>query len=135
MNAARGSHDEAVMRVLWLCLLFLGCAGSRSVVRDERGGYSARDYLQTAFDTLSEAETDTNGHRIRAAVETRAALERLDDRARPRRVPYEGEPSLAVAFELLQRSEPELPPRSAAQQHAQRALEELRLALTGTTAR
>lgn len=116
--------------------LLAACSANRSALRDEKGSYSARDYLQTAFETLTDAETDTGGHRIRAVVETRAALERLDDGGvRARRVPYEGPPSLSVAFELLQRSEPELPPRSRAQEHAQRALEELRLALDGARAR
>lgn len=115
---------------LVLLLLLVGCSSSRAVVRHEAGAFSVRDYLQTAFETLGEAETDSGGHRVRAQLETRAALEGLGESGlRARKVPYEGPPTLAVALELLEHSAPEMPQDGPAHLHAQRALGELRQAV------
>ncbi|GMU59421.1 MAG: hypothetical protein AMXMBFR34_11840 [Myxococcaceae bacterium] len=114
-----------------LGLLLLGCAGPRAAqVRDEGEGYAVRDYLTTAWEALSLAETDTAGHRVRAQRETRAALEALGDLATPiRRVPFDGPPSLEVALELLERSRPHLGRNALAMGHAEKAMDELRAAM------
>jgi hypothetical protein len=119
------------MRPLFLSFFVLcGCA-TAAVQHHQPGTFSVHDYLKTAYDTLLVAETDTDGHRVRAQLETRAALDALDDRSvSPRRVPYEGPPSLAVALELLERSEQETTQNVLAQTHARRAAAELRQALT-----
>ncbi len=116
---------------LFVAMLVLsGCSSTRAVVRHERGAFAVRDYLKTAYETLAIAETDTGGHRIRAQLETRAAIEALGDLGGPtKRVPYEGPPTLAVALELLERSEPDMTQNVLAHTHAQRALAELREAL------
>ena len=117
-----------------LCLVVLigsSCA-TPSVERHAPGTFSVRDYLKTAYDTLLVAETDTGGHRVRAQLETRAALAALDgDPNPPRRVPYAGPPSLAVALELLERCEHESTTNVIAQTHTQRAVAELRQAVLG----
>ncbi|MBL8916208.1 MAG: hypothetical protein JNM17_36245 [Archangium sp.] len=110
-------------------LMFTGCA-TTSVERHEPGLFSVRDYLKTAYDTLLVAETDTDGHRIRAQLETKAALEALDDAVPVRRVPFSGPPTMAVALELLERSEQETTQNVLAQTHTRRAAAELRQALT-----
>lgn len=109
-------------------LLFAGCA-TTSVERHAPGTFSVRDYLKTAYDTLLVADTDTDGHRIRAQLETRAALEALQDDLPVRRVPFSGPPSMAVALELLERSEQETTQNVLAQTHTRRAAAELRQAL------
>ncbi|MFT3706285.1 MAG: hypothetical protein QM817_01335 [Archangium sp.] len=107
-----------------------GCA-TTAVQHHEVGTFSVRDYLKTAYDTLLVAETDTEGHRVRAQLETRAALDALEDLSTsPRRVPYSGPPTLAVALELLERSEQETTQNVLAQTHARRAAAELRQALS-----
>ncbi len=119
---------------LWLLALLLalgGCSSTRVVIRHDAGAFSVRDYLSTAYETLTQAETDTAGHRIRAQLETRAALELLGDSGFPARlVPFEGPPTLAVALALLEHSAPKLPQDGGAHQHAARALTELRAALS-----
>ena len=119
------------MRLTLLSMLFLcGCTSTSAILRDEAGAFSVRDYLKTAFETLTAAETDTGGHRIRAQLETRAALDALDEGGVPERaVPFEGPPTLAVALALLEHSAPELAENTVAQVHAQNALAELREAL------
>jgi hypothetical protein len=109
-----------------LALLFLlsGCSTTQVVIRHEAVAFSVRDYLKTAYETLAEAETDTGGHRIRAQLATRAALDLLadDTSLAPRLVPFEGPPTLAVALALLEHSEPELQSNGAALDHTRRAL-------------
>jgi hypothetical protein len=118
------------MRQALLVLFLCGCTSTRAVVRHEAGAFSVRDYLETAWGALAQAETDTGGHRIRAQVETRAALDVLGELNLPvRKVPFTGPPTLAVALELLEYSEPELTSNQGAHLHTQRALEELREAL------
>lgn len=112
-----------------LVLTLSACASGRDLVRFGEGAFAARDYLHTAWETLTQAETDTEGHRIRAQLETRAALEALGGPATARRVPYQGPPTLAVAMALLERSAPQVPQDSPAQAHTRRALAELREAL------
>ena len=118
-----------------LVLLLSGCATtavSKVVIDDTTGAFSVNDYLKTAYDTLLEAETDTGGHRIRAQLETRAALELLvNSSVAPRSVPFEGPPTLAVAYALLVRSERDLRREDAAPalDATRRALAELRAAL------
>jgi uncharacterized iron-regulated protein len=102
-----------------LILVSSSCA-TPAVVRSEPGLFTVRDYLKTAYDTLLVAETDTNGHRIRAQLETRAALQALDDAAPA---------ALAVALELLERSQQEATQNVLAQTHTTRAAAELRQAL------
>lgn len=116
---------------LALLLLLTGCSTTQVVIRHEAGAFSVRDYLKTAHDTLAEAETDTGGHRIRAQLETRAALDLVDDQSSlaPRPVPFEGPPTLAVALALLEHSEHDLQSNGAALDHTRRALKELRKAL------
>jgi hypothetical protein len=108
------------------------CTPSQLEVRpDAVSTFDVRDYLKTALETLVSAETDTGGHRIRAQLETRAALEALGDEARlARAVPYRGPPSMEVALELLERSEPRMTQNVLARTHAQRAVAELRAALS-----
>ncbi len=107
-----------------------GCTSNAVVIRSEAGAFSARDYLQTAYETLVVAETDTSGHRIRAQLETRAALEALGERGGgERKVPFEGPPTLSVALALLEHTEPEMTQNVLALTHARRALAELREAL------
>lgn len=114
--------------MILLAFSLLGCA-TPAAVRSTPGTFSVRDYLKTAYDTLLVAETDTNGHRIRAQLETRAALQALDDATPARRVPFEGPPTLAVALELLERSQQESTQNVLAQTHTTRAAAELRQAL------
>jgi hypothetical protein len=95
-----------------------------------QGAFDVRDYLDTAYETLVAAETDVAGHRIRAQLETRAALAALGALgAATRTVPYAGPPTMAVALELLEHTEPQLAQHPAAQLHTLRALAELREAL------
>jgi hypothetical protein len=123
------------MRILFaLFLLLTGCVTSVSkvVINDKASAFSVSDYLKTAYDTLLEAETDTGGHRIRAQLETRAALDLLANTSvTPRSVPFEGPPSLAVALVLLEKSEHDLKHEDAAPalDATRRALKELRAAL------
>jgi hypothetical protein len=113
---------------LVLLASFGGCA-HRVVVRDEPG-FAVRDYVKTAYDTLVLADPDTGGHRIRAQLEARAAFEALGSVRTPASaVPFEGPPTLAVALELLERSEARLAQYPAAQAHARVAVAELREAL------
>lgn len=117
-----------------LFLLLAGCAttSSRVVINDKAGAFSVNDYLKTAYDTLLEAETDTGGHRIRAQLETRAALDLLANTSvPPRSVPFEGPPTLAVALALLERSEHDLRREDAAPalDATRRAVKELKAAL------
>jgi len=56
---------------LLLLLAVAGCA-PRSIIRHDAGAFAVRDYLKTAYETLASAETDGDGHRIRAQLETRA---------------------------------------------------------------
>lgn len=113
----------------WLLLVMLSsCAASR-VVTVADGAYSQRDYLKTAYETLQNADTDTEGHRIRAQLATRAALQALDDGDLGRNVPFEGPPSMAVARELLQRVAPSPTDGSAVAESTRRALTELNAAL------
>lgn len=117
--------------IVALFLFLSGCASNQVVIRHEAGAFSVRDYLKTAYETLGESETDTGGHRIRAQVETRAALEGLGISDAPTRsVPFEGPPSMAVARALLEHSVIELPQEGLARFHTQRALKELREALS-----
>jgi hypothetical protein len=114
------------MRWAWascVALVLWGCA-TTAVERHAPGTFSVRDYLKTAYDTLLVAETDTEGHRVRAQLETRAALEALDDAQSlpPRRVPYSGPPTLAVALELLERCEQESGQSVLARTHSRRAV-------------
>lgn len=119
------------MRPLIALLLVLsGCTSTRALVRHEAGTFSVRDYLKTAYQTLGEAETDAGGHRIRAQLETRAALDLMGDfSVAPRAVPFEGPPTLAVALELLEHSERGVRQNQAAHVHTTRAVAELREAL------
>ncbi|MDP1827026.1 MAG: hypothetical protein Q8L48_27380 [Archangium sp.] len=119
------------MRPLLALLLFLsGCTSTRVLVRHDAGAFSVRDYLKTAYQTLTEAETDVGGHRIRAQRETRAALDLLGQSpVAPRPVPFEGPPTLAVALELLEYSEREVRLNQPAHLHTTRAVAELREAL------
>lgn len=116
--------------LLALLLVLSGCTSTRVLVRHEAGTFSVRDYLKTAYETLGEAETDSGGHRIRAQLETRAALDLMGDfSVPPRPVPFEGPPTLAVALELLEHSERRVRQNPPAHQHTQRAVAELREAL------
>lgn len=121
------------MRCLVLAVVsaLSGCASSRAVIRHEEGAFSARDYLKTAYETLLKAETDTGGHRIRALLDTRAALAVLGTErcVRERKVAFDGPPTLAVALELLEYAEQELRQNTLAHSHLQSALSELRTAL------
>jgi hypothetical protein len=116
-------------RILLVALLGCGCASTNAVVA--RGGdWTARDYVKTALQTLTLADTDTGGHRMKAELETRAALDILDARGHARAVPYEGPPTLAAALELLQQGELSLMRTpSPALDHTRRAEAELREAL------
>ncbi len=120
--------------ILAVLILACGCATTHStgVLATTPGLFGARDYLKTAWETLGKAETDTEGHRIRAERETRAALEELGDVSMPaRRVPFSGAPSLAVALELLEHSEIEMSRMCSndALVHTRRAASELRAAI------
>lgn len=113
-------------------LSLTGCAApTKQAVRSDVGSFAARDYLKTAYETLVAAETDTGGHRIRAQLETRAAIASLgEELAGPARlVPFEGPPTMRVALELLERSETQLPLNAPARKHALVAVAELRAAL------
>ncbi len=117
---------------LFILLLTTGCATTSSISATEPGLFGARDYLKTAWETLAKAETDTEGHRIRAERETRAALEELGDLSLPaRKVPFTGPPSLAIALELLEHSEIEMSRMCSndALVHTRRAADELRAAI------
>lgn len=115
--------------LLTFLVVALGGCTAGKYVRSEQGTFSVRDYLSTAYDTLLASETDSDGHRIRAQLETRAALAALDERSPPRRVPFEEPPTLAVALELLERSQHESTLNVLAQTHALRAAAELKQAL------
>ena len=113
-------------------MLATGCATTSSIATTQPGLFGARDYLKTAWETLRKAETDTEGHRVRAERETRAALEELGDASMPaRKVPFTGPPSLAVALELLEHSEVEMSRvfSNDALVHTRRAADELRAAI------
>lgn len=112
--------------VLLLLLVLPGCA--HTALRGDES-FSARDYLQTALDTLAAADPDVGGHRLRAQLETKAALEVLGDVAASRTVPYDGPPRLEVALELLERCEAARSVDEQALQHARQAATELRAAL------
>ena len=115
--------------VVLLLVALSGCATTHLSSASERT-YEPRDYLQTAYEALVRADTDTGGHRIRAELETRAALQALGDEARhARAVPFDGPPSMQVALELLQATEPQLTQNVLARTHTERAVAELREAL------
>ena len=119
-------------QLLAVIVLVCGCATTHSVTAAKPGLFGARDYLKTAWETLGKAETDTEGHRVRAERETRAALEELGDVSMPaRKVPFTGSPSLAIALELLEHSEIEMSRMSSAGAlvHTRRAADELRAAI------
>jgi hypothetical protein len=108
-------------------LFLLGCTADRQAVRVDSAAYAAPDYLRTAYEALNEAETDVDGRRVAAQLQTKQALRALPDGGlHARRVPYEGPPTLDVAAELLERSTLHLSERDPARAHAQRALRELR---------
>lgn len=111
-----------------LLALLASCASGRAVTVAE-GSYSQRDYLKTAYETLQTSETDTGGHRIRAQLATRAALQALEDGELGRSVPFDGPPSLAVARELLERVAPSPADGSVVAENTRRALAELNAAL------
>jgi hypothetical protein len=115
----------------WLFLVVLlvlsGCAHT-ALRADET--FSARDYLQTALETLAASDPDVGGHRLRAQLETKAALEVMGDVGASRSVPYDGPPRLEVALELLERCEAARAVDEQALQHARMAAAELREALT-----
>ncbi|MGV3622946.1 MAG: hypothetical protein ACO1OB_19155 [Archangium sp.] len=113
----------------WLLLLMLSSCAAGRVAMVPEGSYSQRDYLKTAYETLQNADTDTEGHRIRAQLATRAALQALDDGELGRSVPFEGQPSMAVARELLQRVAPMPTDASPVAENTRRALNELNAAL------
>lgn len=133
MNAFPRPAPRTGMRLLVLVFAVLGlagCSASHSAVRHDAGAWAVRDYLKTAYQTLAIAETDTDGHRVRAQLETRAAIDALGELGGPARVvPYDGPPSLSVALELLEHSTPRLQGNPLAQAHAQRAVAELQAAL------
>lgn len=117
------------MRVTLLAVVVLSaaCSPTRAALRPEANAFAVRDCLKTAYEALARAETDADGHRVRAQLETREALRALDELGRlARTVPYEGPPSMAVALELLELSLPKMTSNARAQAHAQRAVEELR---------
>lgn len=109
-----------------ILLVLSGCAHT-TLRADET--FSARDYLQTALETLAAADPDVGGHRLRAQLETKAALEVLGEGAVSRTVPYDGPPRLEVALELLERCEAARSVDEAALHHARQAADELRQAL------
>lgn len=112
-------------------LSLLSCASNRTTVRHDARAFSGRDYLKTAYETLLAAETDTEGHRVRAMLDTRAALAVLgaEQCTVDRKVAFDGPPTLAVALELLEYSEQETKQNPLAHSHLKRALTELRAAL------
>jgi len=112
--------------VVSILLVLSGCAHT-TLRADET--FSARDYLQTALETLAAADPDVGGHRLRAQLETKAALEVLGEGAASRAVPYDGPPRLEVALELLERCEAARSVDEAALHHARQAADELRQAL------
>lgn len=116
------------MKRLLLALMLSSCAAG-SAIKVADGSYSQRDYLKTAYETLQNSDTDTDGHRIRAQLATRAALQSLDDRDLGRAVPFEGPPSMAVARELLQRVTTSPTDGSPVAENTRRALMELNAAL------
>jgi hypothetical protein len=117
-------------RFTLLLLLAVAACAPRAIIRHDAGAFAVRDYLKTAYETLAIAETDGDGHRIRAQLETRAAIDALGELGGPsKRVPYEGPATLAVALELLERTEPQMTQNVLAQTHVTRALAELRAAL------
>lgn len=120
------------MRYLVLVVVFgvFGCASSR-VIREDKEPFSARDYLKTAYETLLESETDTDGRRVRALLATRAALAVLgtDRCVRERKVTFDGPPTLAVALGLLRHSEQELRQNTLAHNYLQTAMSELGTAI------
>src|SRR4051812_10421070 len=104
---------------LALLLLLSGCSTTQVVIRHDAGAFTVRDYLKTAYETLAEAETDAGGHRIRAQLETRAALDLVVGTSSlpMRAVPFEGPPTLAVALALLEHSEADLEQNGEALDH------------------
>lgn len=113
-----------------MCLI-AGCA-TPSAIRVEAHSFTAADYLKSAVDALAKAETDSDGHRIRAQTETKAALDAINEFGNATKaVPFVGPPTFSVALELLVRSEAELEWRKShvALAHARRAEDELRAAL------
>lgn len=121
------------MRTLVLAALlgFTACtASTTSALRPEASSFAVRDYLKTAYETLASAETDTDGHRVRAQLETRAALDALGELSSPARVvPYDGPPTMSVALELLEQSAPKVLHNRDAHEHTLKAVAELRAAL------
>jgi hypothetical protein len=120
------------MRTLTFVTLFLlsACTPTRTALRPEASGFAVRDYLKTAYETLASAETDTDGHRVRAQLETREALSALGELGlSARSVPYDGPPTMSVALELLEQSAPKVVHNPDAHQHTLKAVAELRAAL------
>lgn len=118
------------MRTLFLLLLVSGCA--HTALRTDDTRFTTRDYLATALETLTASDPDVAGLRVRAQLETKAALEQLMDGATSHRVvPYDGPPRLEVALELLERSEGALSASGEARalEHTRRAAQSLRVAL------
>jgi hypothetical protein len=112
--------------------LCLAACAAPSAIRVEDHTFTAADYLKSAVDTLARAETDADGHRIRAQIETKAALDAINELGgSTRSVPFVGPPTFSVALELLVRSEAELewPKSQVALAHTRRAEDELRAAL------
>jgi hypothetical protein len=118
-------------RLLVVALLACSaCASSHRALRSDANSFAVRDYLKTAYETLASAETDTDGHRVRAQLETRAALDALGDLGSSARlVPYDGPPSMSVALELLEESAPKVAHNPDAHQHTLKAVAELRAAV------
>lgn len=113
-----------------LLLLFLISACASAPLLPGPNRYEARDYLKTAYETLVKADPDTEGHRIRAELETQAALQALGDEQRlAREVPFQGPPTLAVALELLRAGEAGVTTNVPVRVHTQRAMAELQAAL------
>lgn len=112
-------------------VLFAGCATpTRTALRPEASAFAVRDYLQTAYETLALAETDTDGHRVRAQLETREALSALGELGGGTRpVPYDGPPTMSVALELLELSAPKVVHNRDAHEHTLKAVAELRAAV------
>ncbi len=116
--------------LVMVVLLVSGCA--HTALKTDATSFSSRDYLSTALETLSAADPDIAGYRVRAQVETKAALAQLVDGATSHRVvPSDGPPRLEVALELLERSEGALAAlgEPVALEHTRRAAESVRLAL------
>jgi len=111
-------------------LLFAACTPTRTALRPEASAFAVRDYLKTAYETLALADSDADGHRVRAQLETREALSALGELGTSARsVPYDGPPTMSVALELLELSAPKVAHNPHAHEHTLKAVAELRAAL------